>query len=278
MRQVAANDLLTGLIAYATLTAGVEHLERSPEKSRLYAALDRPPPDSERRFIPVQSLARSLGLPRETVRRRVVSAAMTGGLELGPEGVRAPLEAVMRPEQLSNLHATRDAALALLAQLGLPCLESADGHGPYVDRMAVEARVRQLMRIHQIFVMRTYEAASVMGAGDLKRGLVLAAMLWNVITETDRLALADLGPVTAIAGRGVARAVIGADVFIHRETLRRVLTRLVAEGDLEARGREMALTPAFLRGERFAEAQARTTVALNQMLRSLVSAELVVAG
>ncbi|MBU4434736.1 MAG: hypothetical protein KKC14_10020 [Alphaproteobacteria bacterium] len=106
-------DILYSLV-FTTLWAGnVSHL-----RGRTYAQLDEIPPDDERRPITIRQVADSLGLPYETVRRRVVEMLKRGmAVKVGREGFIVPLEALARPEIVNALKRSHTSLLRMLKEL-----------------------------------------------------------------------------------------------------------------------------------------------------------------
>ncbi|WP_421739549.1 hypothetical protein [Caulobacter sp.] len=106
-------DIVYSLV-FTTLWAGnVSHL-----RGRTYAELDDVPPDEERRPITIRQVADSLGLPYETVRRRVVEMLKRGmARKVGREGFIVPGEALSRPEMVNSLKRSHGSLLRFLKDL-----------------------------------------------------------------------------------------------------------------------------------------------------------------
>ncbi len=106
-------DIIYSLV-FTTLWAGnVSHL-----KGRTYAGVDDIPPDEERRPITIRQVADSLGLPYETVRRRVVEMLKRGmARKVGREGFIVPGEALGRPEMVNSLKRSHGSLLRFLKDL-----------------------------------------------------------------------------------------------------------------------------------------------------------------
>lgn len=97
-RVVAAitdGNLLRGLLVVAIVQANVGRLSTDPERSRQFGDFLHPPPDDLRRPISIFSLAHSLNLPYETVRRNVLQLVEEGLVERAPQGVTVPTAVVM---------------------------------------------------------------------------------------------------------------------------------------------------------------------------------------
>ncbi len=106
-------DIVYSLV-YTTLWAGnVSHL-----RGRVYAEIDDIPPDAERRPITVRQVADSLGLPYETVRRRVVEMLKRGvAKKVGREGFIVSGEALARPEMVAGLKRSHASLMRFLREL-----------------------------------------------------------------------------------------------------------------------------------------------------------------
>lgn len=83
------------LVASTVFTVCVAPITRSARLQRLYATLDNPPPDHLRRPITINSIAASLDMPFETVRRTVHRLVERNILQLTPRGVIFPAASAM---------------------------------------------------------------------------------------------------------------------------------------------------------------------------------------
>jgi len=112
--EVHGADIIYSLV-FTTLWAGnVSHL-RGKEA---YAEVEDLPPDEERRPITIRQVADSLGLPYETVRRRVVEMLDRGmARKVGREGFIVPVEALGRPELIHSLKRSHTSLLRFLKEL-----------------------------------------------------------------------------------------------------------------------------------------------------------------
>jgi hypothetical protein len=83
-------DYLDALIMMAVTQANVAPIIADPALQRRYATYAAIPPDDLRRPISIHATAHSLGLPYETVRRRVTRLALLGVYQIGADGVLVP--------------------------------------------------------------------------------------------------------------------------------------------------------------------------------------------
>ncbi|WP_425994350.1 hypothetical protein [Caulobacter sp. DWR1-3-2b1] len=106
-------DIVYSLV-YTTLWAGnVSHL-----RGRVYAEIDDIPPDEERRPITIRQVADSLGLPYETVRRRVVEMLKRGvAKKVGRVGFIVPGAAHAQPEMITGLKRSHTSLMRFLKEL-----------------------------------------------------------------------------------------------------------------------------------------------------------------
>jgi DNA-binding Lrp family transcriptional regulator len=91
-------DVLSPLLLAAVIEANVANINHDPALQVTYLDLDTPPPDQLRRPVSMNALAASLGLPFETVRRRLRQLQQAGRCETGPRGVVVPSAALSTPE------------------------------------------------------------------------------------------------------------------------------------------------------------------------------------
>ncbi|RYF94256.1 MAG: hypothetical protein EON95_05950 [Caulobacteraceae bacterium] len=94
-------DLVTAVIYTAVIQANVREIWNDSELNRQYSA--DAPPDALRRPISVSSIAASLNLPRETVRRHVTKMLETGAMVKKDGGVMVPRAVVDSPQGLESM-------------------------------------------------------------------------------------------------------------------------------------------------------------------------------
>lgn len=142
------------LLALAISQANLAPLARDLAFQKAYAGLSASPPDEFRRPVPVRSIATSLGLPRETVRRRVAQMTKSGLLVQTEAGVFMPKSMTETPTYLSTARATWQAigelygSLRRLGALGAPAHDRRDGEVPH----------RYMMRLWGDHFLRLIEA------------------------------------------------------------------------------------------------------------------------
>ena len=95
-------DFASGTIVASIIAANVRYITDDPELAQLYAGEDAPPPDSLRRPIALRVLARDLGKPFETVRRRVAELVSEGRVQWKDDGVIVPTSVLLSDKHLDN--------------------------------------------------------------------------------------------------------------------------------------------------------------------------------
>lgn len=97
---VAGLEPLDALLVLAVNQANIAPLTRDPDARARYGALEAPAPDSERRPVSINAVAASLGLPFETVRRRIKRLVAEGVCHAAPDGVIVPASFLASPGYL----------------------------------------------------------------------------------------------------------------------------------------------------------------------------------
>jgi DNA-binding Lrp family transcriptional regulator len=96
-------DIRTGIIAQTIVASNTAHLEAPMGEGWRYAGIDSPPPDETRRPVSVSAVARSLGLPFETVRRhsrRLIDAGVCVRVD---GGLIVPMSVLEQPASVSAM-------------------------------------------------------------------------------------------------------------------------------------------------------------------------------
>lgn len=219
--------VLDALILTLVVDANLVDVNRDHALQRNYAGLDSPPPDELRRPISVSSVAASLSLPYETVRRRLTSLAKRGECEIGPKGVVVPTARLTSPDYvrlgLARYERTRRLYLDLKALGALPPLAGDPGRAP------VDAPVRLVNRLLSEYYLRVIELF-MRRLGD--------PVLAIIVMGLARANMADLSPearaapvVQPEAARTpVRRSALAAQVGLPAETVRRRLIELEERG------------------------------------------------
>ena len=120
-------DIRKGIVAQAIVTANTAHLDTLMGEGWRYAGIDQPPPDEVRRPVSVSAIARSLGVPYETLRRHVWRLIEAGVCVRVEGGLIAPTTALETPAatraMLANVRYVRN-FVDILRALGFDPYES----------------------------------------------------------------------------------------------------------------------------------------------------------
>jgi hypothetical protein len=163
------------LLASAIIQANVAEIGQHADLQVQYAESDALPTDDMRRPVSMNALAASLGIPFETVRRRVSAMVKSGHCAFADGGVIVPTAVLARPhyyvqafrayERLRAFYyELRD--LGLLPELPPPSVDLAGGTFP----------VRAVSRLAGSYVLRIVEmmgSAGTLAEGDLVDTLIL---------------------------------------------------------------------------------------------------------
>lgn len=226
----SGGDIIDPLIFSAIVEANVAPIRQDPALQLMYAGLNAPAPDELRRPISVSAVAHSLGLPFETVRRRIGQMARAGHCVVSPRGVTVPsavlttpmvqMMAVARYERLKRFY------LDLRTVELLPQLEASQANA---DAMSDVTPVRTVNRLLSEYMMRFIDSV-MRRVGDPLAGLILLGLLQ---ANTEHLTLAEQEVVTPIPDhlrKPVSVAAMGKRLNIPAETVRRRILWLEDQG------------------------------------------------
>ncbi len=237
-------ELNDAVLLLAILQANVAQITADRDLQARYAALEAIPEDDLRRPISISALAASLGLPFETVRRRLGRLAGAGLCEATERGYRIPGEVLRRPEFAQAPQKIQDMLAALADAL------AKTGFQPPMTLVVEPPRPRIAARLATDYFLRML-AMLVDRTEDPVDGFLLLAML-------------DAGPRPATA------AEIARRFGMTHETTRRRLWRLEAKGFCgRARGGWL-LPPASRAALRVEEALEENLAHLRLMFSGLI--------
>jgi DNA-binding Lrp family transcriptional regulator len=225
---IAGLEPVDALLVMAVNQANIAPLTRDPDARARYGQLDTPAPDADRRPVSVNAVAASLGLPFETVRRRLRRLAAADVCRTTAEGVVAPASFLASPPYLQSvvqghgrLRAFYDELLAAGLVEDLP--PPAYAPEPHVP-------VRAAARLLSDYVLRTSEGL-MREAGNVISTLILTALLaYSLRTEP--------APLTVKA--------IAEPLALPVETVRRHLIQLAEDGLCERAQGGSLMTAAVL--------------------------------
>ncbi|RAK63599.1 HTH domain-containing protein [Phenylobacterium kunshanense] len=231
-------DAVDTLIWVSIVQANLGPVMARSDLESAYAV--QPPPDELRRPISVAALAGATGLPFETVRRRVARLRDRGRCEIGPDGVIVPQRSLETPAHAAVImdnYRVLQRTFRRLEVLGFfdgqawPATAWRPGDPPPL-RASVRHSADYCLRIVDQLRVRT---------GDVLNGLIL----FQLVRETTA-ALGDSrdrfqqpnGPALApdAVKTPVGASLIAERLRVDRETVRRRLVSLTAEGLVARRG------------------------------------------
>jgi DNA-binding Lrp family transcriptional regulator len=221
--------LIDAVVMLAMVQANVAPVAREPELQRTYAAYADAVPDEMRRPTSISSLANSLRLPYETVRRRVADMQRRGLCVVTPAGAYVPQEVLSHPEHMVAVFRTYDLMRTFyyrLHDLGLIRLPTP----PDVTPLDPVEQVRAIMRLLGDYVLRTVDAITVYGR-DLVTGMILLGIFRaNTGHRLDPDEGADNGLLSDEERRPISVAALALQLRLPAETVRRHVTQMLQDG------------------------------------------------
>jgi DNA-binding Lrp family transcriptional regulator len=215
-------DLLDALIFSTITQANVDPITRDPELQLRYATYDHPPPDHLRRPISINAVAQSLGIPFETIRRRVVKMSVLRLYKASKLGVISPAPMLRNRRNRMVQESAYRQAQTLHAELdrggwGEAYPEVAPWTGPEPLRLVARVTGEYLLRLVHLLMDET--------------GDPLGATVWLAIF-CDNVAVRDRGGDRAIPGgqTPMSTAALARRLRLSTETVRRRIQTLVAQG------------------------------------------------
>jgi DeoR/GlpR family transcriptional regulator of sugar metabolism len=167
--------LLDALLISAISQANVAPITRQADLQVAYAAPEAPPPDDMRRPVSINALATSLGLPFETVRRRVRGLLAREVCLSADGGVIVPTSVVTSPDYYRSTFAGYERLRALYYVLrDLELLKELPP--PTVELDAGVTPLRTVARVANDYALRVIDT-TMRAMGDLLTGLILMEVL-----------------------------------------------------------------------------------------------------
>ena len=225
---VAGLKPLDALLVLAINQANIAPLTRDPAARARYGQLEAPAPDHERRPVSINAIAASLGLPFETVRRRVKGLCAGGVCSIGAEGVVVPASFLGSPAYLQSVMTGHERLRRFYFELKAAGLADGLPASAYPPEEVVP--VRAAARLLSDYILRVIE------------GLMREAA--NVVSLMILIALVDAAldePPRSLSASGLSRA-----LRLPMETVRRHLSLLQDEGLCVRGGAGAAMTPEVL--------------------------------
>lgn len=269
LSRLFGHDIVKGLVYLAICDANIGYIDSQADVSEYYGGLQRTAPNEMRRPIRPHKLAMSLGIPRETVRRKVNALMEKGWLVETEQGVFAPTEVLT--SDMVNQTILENAALladlfARLAKAGVPGVVP-----PPADTSQLPHRA--MARVSAGYCLRCLDEIRQLFAGDLLTGLVYCAVVDANTRYLDELpvrAYMDLEDhVPDEARRPISALALAARTGLPRETVRRHLRKLEALGALRCVPGGVIAHQAHLRGPDVVAATMRNAANLRLLVQEL---------
>lgn len=226
-RDRRSHDLIDALLFTAVLTANVTPMLRNRDLELAYATIDTPAPPELRRPVSVSAIAHSLGMPFETVRRRVRGLVRNGALAHGERGVIATPASVVDPAYIGIMldrHQRIGRFYADLLDAGVLAGPEAGAPRPVSD-----APVRVTNRAFAEYMLRAI-GDLVAFAGDVISALVLGGIARANTEGLKPEALAQWALEPAAHGTPIRTGLLAERLGISPETCRRYAVSLEAAG------------------------------------------------
>lgn len=230
IRQGFDGDIVKAIIFLAVTQANVRHIDEAAGPQAGWTELDNPPPDNLRRPVSAGAVAVTLGLPKETVRRKVRELVSARFCALAPGGVIVPRRVFLRSGNQAGLKRNAAHLQALFSALAAHEVGLVRGYSLGTG----EARLRQLGRISSDFTLLGTATLRGLFGGELLAGLIfLAINVANVrhLAEIPdgRYATAEDPPPDA-ERRPISALGLSRELGVPAETVRRHVRQLEATG------------------------------------------------
>jgi DNA-binding Lrp family transcriptional regulator len=259
--------LLDRFILIAIVQANVQPVTSNLELQSKYATWDEPPPDHLRRPISISALSVMLGLPFETVRRRVRHLIANGDCRLSEDGLRVPVPRLSDVDHRRTLAANYDLVRELYLGLrgsGSPATRPPPEEAPARGTSAARA----VARLSYDHLLRFIAATLPLG-GDVITTLLLLTVWRENVERSEATAgrndslLADHEREPASASRLLAR------LGLSEATTHRRLRAAAREGKCLISRRGTIVPAAYLAGGEFAAAMTLNHASLGRLFDPL---------
>jgi DNA-binding transcriptional ArsR family regulator len=228
---MAGLEPLDALLVMAINQANIAPLTRDPDARARYGQLDAPAPDAERRPVSINAVAGSLGLPFETVRRRLRRLVGAGVCTVVRDGVVVPAAFLVSPGYLQSV-LTAHTRLRRF-HLDLKGAGFAEGLPPAAYSLEGSIPVRAAARLLADYILRTGEGL-MREAGNVVSLLVFLALLDRSLQR--RAGVAEGEPPQTLSALSTA-------LRLPPETVRRHVSQLAGAGQCVRSRAGVLLTP-----------------------------------
>lgn len=269
LSQMFDHDIVKGLVYLAICDANIGYIDGQADISEYYGRLERTAPDELRRPIRPHKLALSLGVPRETVRRKVSALIQEGWVVETDQGVHVPNSVLTTDAVKASLLENSRLLVELYTRLvkagvpgaSLPSANFDDLPHRAMARVAAGYCLRSLDEIRQLF------------DGDLLTGFVYCSVVNANTSYLDDLAVRaymDLEDhVPDEARRPISALALAARTGLPRETVRRHIRKLEALGALRTVAGGLIAHQQHLRTETVVASTKRNAANLRLLMQEL---------
>lgn len=263
------SDIVMVLVASTISQANLGHILGDPELARDWGAGQPVPPAGMRRPITAYAVAAALGLPRETVRRKIKTLVAHGYLQEGAQGLIVVPERAAAADVHGLLEAFADLTAgfcAALAEAGVPAAIALRRQ----PAAASDDRLRIIALASTAFTLRFFEDLRLV-VDDIPTGLAYLAIARANLDGLDwRAAPASFDRVPpAEARRPVTAIAVANRLGSSRETTRRQVLKLVDLGYVRLTAAGASVEPGALPQPAAAEFIARTEINVRRLLAAL---------
>lgn len=256
-------DPIDSLLAAAIVQANVAEITHRAEAQEAYVVNDEVPSDDVRRPVSVNAIAVSLGLPFETVRRRVNKMLRTGFCRAVDGGVIVPSSMLATPLYVTGAFQSYERLRAFYYQLrDFRLLDRLPE--PTVELSANNFPVRTVSRLVGAYVLRVIETMGL--HGDIIDGMVLLEIFRS---NVEALPQDRPGIMTDDERRPVSVNAAAARLGLPSETVRRRVADLIERGVVERVRGGVIVPTRILSDPRLAAALSANAMNLHRLVTSL---------
>ncbi|QUD89637.1 winged helix-turn-helix domain-containing protein [Phenylobacterium montanum] len=267
-RDLFDQDVAKGLVFIGYVHGNVGHLDHNPADRGRFDSLDHVPTQAEARPLRPHKLALSLGLARETVRRKSAELAAEGWLVETGRGFAASPRAAASEKLLGAILRNKmlvDELIGELASVGLAARPEPE---------AVRAPpYRAIIRLSLGYVLRCMDEVRQLFDGDILTGLIFCAVIdantAHLIGAAGARYAALEDHVPDDLRRPISALALSTRLGLPRETVRRHVRKLEQKGACETVEGGLVVPQAVLRQPHIVAATVRNAANVRLLVRQL---------
>lgn len=269
-------DFIKALVFIAISDANYGYIGNAPELVGAYDWMHTSPPDSLARPIRPHKLALSLGLPRETVRRKAAWLVAERFLVEAPQGLIVSADVSRREDLLTMIRVVNAHVVQLCRNLAVAGVGELARIPEEIDLEQLPQRA--IGRLAVSYFLRSIDELRALFEGDVLTGLVYCAIVDANVSHLNNLPdlpYSDMDDhVPDEERRPISALALAERIGLPRETVRRHVRRAEARGlCLAVRGGLISPQETFRSPELIA-ATLRNWTNLRQFLTQLNNAKL----